>query len=844
MKRILSLLLIMVLVMSQVTIHSYAYENEGFIIENPASFGWSEMVTIKVTVADQVRQAKPNSIGIGLRSLTSDYRRGDLECALVNGQQVYNNYYEGNTMSEHLTSSIQYFNDQGEEIYYGYHVPYAGEKTLEITFAATDYVLDYSDYAIYIGFYTIEEIDQATYNAGPSQGNERVSSGEKYLRIREEAVIGTSLQIAPVDLTYEIPSDIGDARVNISSDENPYGNYFSLDVYGISDSAHNSLNSHLNAREGYKTYKFEHDLYRYSGHDYSQMDEFLDSMARFQYSYLDGHVIEKRVALSSQELEQFGVSRGYKYVGHWQGQEERNDSYFDEVSRQTVHVSHTVDTITYEEVRLLVLPNGLVHKFVFKKYSEFPDAHFSVDERLSNAAYEFDHFMKVLNFVPRNNGMTPKEYGEYVKGDDRLSMSLISNQLTVLNTGVYNTGTKSDSDFHPAIKIQKPDDYSGNLSVHAEIISEDANPPIELINAENPFYTSQTVVDNLLVFDLKTRGVEGGQNSGKIYHPEQKVKFSLRDDQGKAVVKPIFLTVKLVDASPKIIVVEEPGIAQSGSTQAFKIKVDDPDSQTFDIRITSVFGKVRLSNGDFKKVVEKSINLNELIDIGFEAPEIGNFNINKEMEELSMVALQEGTFNTLLADLEGHYLGQFTDKLKDKFNFNNTIYRATRNWDDYDEKIDAISNIKAAQDTYNKWKKVNDAYGHFGNTMNVVNAGLGGEQLGKDIYEATTFENKGVFEASADAGIATISILQTGVGIFGSAVSYVPGGKALSSKTVLWFNLATNVWKGNLQYLSKMEKIDRAEEIQELIPVIIVVTDHTGLSTRFVILIPVKGMEV
>ena len=41
-----------------------------------------------------------------------------------------------------------------------------------------------------------------------------------------------------------------------------------------------------------------------------------------------------------------------------------------------------------------------------------------------------------------------------------------------------------------------------------------------------------------------------------------------------------------------------------------------------------------------------------------------------------------------------------------------------------------------------------------------------------------------------------------------------------------------------------MEKIDRADEVTELIPVVVVATDSTGYSTRFVIIVPVVGTEV
>ncbi|MBJ2355043.1 hypothetical protein, partial [Sphaerochaeta sp. S2] len=329
-------------------------------------------------------------------------------------------------MSEKLFNSIEYFDEYGEYIYYGYHLPYNGEKVLELTFAADDWVVDYNDYAVYIGFYTIEEINQATYNAGKQKSNETISGGDLYLRITEYAVIGTSLQIAPVDIQYELPSDIEGAEVRVSFDENPYANYLDIYIQGQYDYLHNALTSHLNGVEGYKNYEIEHDLYLYNGYDLSKMDDFIESLVTFSYSSQEGYVINDRKELDSDLLERYGAIKGYRYVGNWQTKEDKEQSYYDEGAAKYTKINFTVDKIRYDEIDIIVLPNGLTHKFTFNKYSEFPDAHFMIEERISNAAFEVEHFLNTLNFVPRNNGMTPEEYGEYIKTNDELSMRLIS----------------------------------------------------------------------------------------------------------------------------------------------------------------------------------------------------------------------------------------------------------------------------------------------------------------------------------------------------------------------------------------------------------------------------------
>ena len=50
----------------------------------------------------------------------------------------------------------------------------------------------------------------------------------------------------------------------------------------------------------------------------------------------------------------------------------------------------------------------------------------------------------------------------------------------------------------------------------------------------------------------------------------------------------------------------------------------------------------------------------------------------------------------------------------------------------------------------------------------------------------------------------------------------------VTGKFSLVFNLMTNVWKGNLEYLSKEKKIDRAQEKNIPYPVMIGVTSKEG----------------
>ena len=83
-------------------------------------------------------------------------------------------------------------------------------------------------------------------------------------------------------------------------------------------------------------------------------------------------------------------------------------------------------------------------------------------------------------------------------------------------------------------------------------------------------------------------------------------------------------------------------------------------------------------------------------------------------------------------------------------------------------------------------------------------------------------------ESAAEAGVVGIDILQTGFGMLTFLPNKIPVVGKASAALQTAFSAATNIWKANLKYIAKREKINHAEEL--FIPIMILITaeDESG----------------
>jgi hypothetical protein len=250
---------------------------------------------------------------------------------------------------------------------------------------------------------------------------------------------------------------------------------------------------------------------------------------------------------------------------------------------------------------------------------------------------------------------------------------------------------------------------------------------------------------------------------------------------------------------------------QQGSTGTLEIT---PNGGTTEIIIVKVSlmgpGNIGLSSDKLNtNWLLRSVSRKETFKVGYIAPSMGNFDIGKELESLSMTKLQTDAAKQIALDAVTAYGGEYAgniEALVEAGEYSAKIGHLT----DTFKVVNGVRNIKGTE------KSINDMTGELGDAM----------QVNDEKSEATWAENV------ADAGIVGISVAQTAVGVLTFIPNKIPGVSKLTSGLQTAFSAATNIWKANLQYISKSEKIERAKELYY--PVVIVVTaqDLSGWTTQ------------
>lgn len=211
-------------------------------------------------------------------------------------------------------------------------------------------------------------------------------------------------------------------------------------------------------------------------------------------------------------------------------------------------------------------------------------------------------------------------------------------------------------------------------------------------------------------------------------------------------------------------------------------------------------GKIGLSSEEIDmEWVLKSVRNGDTLKIGYAAPPMGNFDIGNELASLSMVDLQKKAAEQIAIDAVTAYGGQYVQDVEvmvDAGKFSSKIGHLT----DTFKVVNGVRNIIGVD------KAITDTSGELGDAMG-LNEGKKGATWS---------------ERAADVGIVGISAAQTAVGVLTFVPNQIPGVEKLTAGFQTAFSAATNVWKANLQYISKSEKIERAQEL--FYPSVIVVT--------------------
>jgi len=419
-----------------------------------------------------------------------------------------------------------------------------------------------------------------------------------------------------------------------------------------------------------------------------------------------------------------------------------------------------------------------------------------------------------------------------------------SDSETIWNRGRFNVedddsftvlikiaGEAKDSEGKRIKKVSESDLFSG-----VELISEIQGKNESQIG----LFSSLSKNNSRHIYsDLETVEVRGkGPRLYKsFYHPKEAIKFHL-EWKGTVVSNSLTFDVDVKDASPSIELKKSTIKVQDGDKRGVFFTVKDADKSKLSCSIMVPTDYAMKNNlpfpvlgydGQKSSFIKFDCADADKISFMFNAPSFGNFDLNSELTALSMWKMQENTMVTLASDLVAFGVGKRLDSLKQSESLQRVMGKFTNN-------KDMLANAKQMKSAIDTLDKANTIATQSQNAIKIGQVVQNKNALSNDLKEASKSNKKGWLEWGSDWGIYGINVAQSTVG----AIAMLPGkipvvgplGKKLGGTFSMVFNLMTNVWKGNFQYLSKVEKINRAQEMLFPYPVIITVQDVDGFETK------------
>lgn len=333
-----------------------------------------------------------------------------------------------------------------------------------------------------------------------------------------------------------------------------------------------------------------------------------------------------------------------------------------------------------------------------------------------------------------------------------------------------------------------------------------------------------------------------------LYKPYEYVDVYLVDKADRVVSNKIRHKIEVIDASPEIELESRNVKIQDSNDSVFKFKIVDKYHDDFKCRLKypeDTFRKYKLPwikisdkwTWTWENQIEFDCKKGELISIRVTPPKLSNFDVLWELNGLSMVELQKNTAITLAWDLVWYGVEERLKKLESTKKSLNIVYG--KNVPKWGQILWKMNEYEKTLRTLNR---ANDMAWKAQDAIKVAQIKQNIDSHAKDT-EAMTEEVqwKWTMESIADAWVWWINVLQSTVWAVAMAPKYIP----VLWDTVVWkvwtkitwkftlvFNLMTNVWKWNFEYISKSEKIDRAKEKSIPYPVIIEVVAKDNLYTK------------
>jgi len=467
--------------------------------------------------------------------------------------------------------------------------------------------------------------------------------------------------------------------------------------------------------------------------------------------------------------------------------------------------------------------------------------------RIDGMKYNFKSLMDDRVFVYEEE----EEEGNMSSKSFEISFSG-KNTKTIWNRGRFNTGDDDTDDSFLALVRIKGEAYDENGKKLKKISSDELFSGVRLVakidgvESQIGFGSSlsldfiQTVSSSLHTLDIRGKGPRLYKS---FYRPKETFKVYL-EYEGRRVSNEIVYTVNVKDASPRIKLQNDMIEVQDGNKRMISFKVEDDDKSKLKCIIMvptsfAIKGGIPLAYVTYKGEDTTLVNIDckggDNIKLMFNAPKFGNFDLNNELDALSMWKMQEDTMKSLVTDLVGFGVELRTNQLKQK----SQILNRFSDIDNYIQAVpnaDLLQNIKNVDRALNTLETASDLSTNAQNLIKLPQIGSNIKDLQTTGDQAVGTGNQGWLEWGADWGVFGIDIAQSTVGAIAMAPGKLPVvgplGKKIGAGFSLTFNLMTNVWRGNFQYLSKVEKINRAKDMKFPYPVIITIEDEDGFVTK------------
>lgn len=424
-----------------------------------------------------------------------------------------------------------------------------------------------------------------------------------------------------------------------------------------------------------------------------------------------------------------------------------------------------------------------------------------------------------------------------------------NNHTSIWNSGVVNTGTEKDTDFPIFVNItgkafdnehrEIKDISSEELYKDVYVVFETLNPKSQIGILEGGEFQQKIkikVEDSVESQYLQSKGPY--QYKGPFFSSEY-VAVYLVNKKDEVLSQKLLYTVEMKNAAPVIEMETATVEIDDKADGIFKFKINDEYHEKLQCNVKVPYEKYtankvpvitvsRVGLGDTSVYVDNfECKTNEWISIRVRPPKLSNFDMLAQMNGLSMWDLQRGTMESFAMDLVGVGVDS---RLGDLEKTNHTLVgiysKGVPKGNDIGNRLVKYGNAIDALETANGL--ATDAQ----NVIKLTQIEKNAKEHIKDVQSAQAGSDKDWVETGYDWGISGINILQSTVGAVAMAPKHIPFvgkyAQKVTGKFTLAFNLMTNVWKGNLQYLSAEKKMDRAQDKNIPYPAVVEVSSPDG----------------